>query len=185
VMIHPYDLIFTGLDFDIAGTLILAKGLMFKNPTDAFYESRTIMGGNYHVLKSALLQRAEARVGGAFLTFGFGLQIWGNLDGGVAVTDLGWVNSWRRVLAVLIAIGIFAVMSLKFEPWRTRSTFRQQYYEQDTPETLTVPKNDPTWLHRRAVLLDIRRRRHESDAWLLARVQARHATLRAKYRRRA
>jgi hypothetical protein len=80
VMIHPYDLIFTGLVFDIAGALMLAKGFMFKNARVAFYESLVLFGGNSHSLKSAIFQRAEACVGGLFLALGFILQIWGNLE---------------------------------------------------------------------------------------------------------
>jgi hypothetical protein len=184
-MIHPYDWIFTGLVFDIAGALMLAKGFMFKNPRVAFYESLVLFGGNSHCLKSALFQRAEACVGGLFLAHGFILQMWGNLDGGVTATDLGWVNSLGRVLALLIAVGVFAVMCLTLAHCRARTTFLWQFFGEDTEETLTVPPDDPTWLDRRAVLLDIRRQRQESDASLLARVQVKHTKLRAKYRRRA
>jgi hypothetical protein len=180
-MFHPYDLIFTGLVFDIAGALILAKGFMFKNPRVAFYESLVLFGGNNHFLKSALLQRDEAWVGGLLLISGFGFQIWGNLDGGVAATDLGRVNSLCRVLALLIAVGVFALMCLTLAHWHARTAFHRILFQDYTGEPLTVPPDDRTWLDRRAVLLNIRRQRHESDAALLARVQAKHAKLGAKH----
>jgi hypothetical protein len=184
-MIHPYDWIFTGLVFDIAGAVILAKGFMFKKPKVAFYESRTMFGGNPHVLKSALLQRAEAWVGGAFLAFGFILQMWGNLDGGVTATDLGRVNSLGRVLALLIAVFVFAWISLRLTQYRARTVFYRIWFQDYTGKPLTVPPGDPTWLDRQAVLLDIPRQRQESDASLLTRVQAKHATLGAKYHQHA
>jgi hypothetical protein len=59
---------------DIVGAVILAKGFMFNEARSAFYESQTVSGANSHILKSALLQRAEAWVGALFLILGFGCR---------------------------------------------------------------------------------------------------------------
>lgn len=54
-----------GLALDLVGTVVVAKGFMFKNPPAAHYESLMIVGSNPFLLKSSNLQRGEACVGAA------------------------------------------------------------------------------------------------------------------------
>ena len=109
---HPYDFIFAGLALDLVGAVVLAKGFMFKNPQVAHYESLAIVGSNPFLLKSSILQRGEACVGAALLVVGFLLQIWGNLHGGIAAAELGWVNSIDRMLLVMIGAVAVAIVSV-------------------------------------------------------------------------
>jgi hypothetical protein len=43
-----------GLALDISGAVVLAKGFILKSLWQAFYESRTMSGGNVFIVKSAL-----------------------------------------------------------------------------------------------------------------------------------
>lgn len=122
-MIHPYDLIFSGMALDIVGAVILAKGFMFKNPEDAYRESQTMIGGNDPFLKSTLLQREEAGVGAFFLIAGLFLQICGNLHGGIAASEPGWINSPLRMIGVIFAVFIVGVCFLRLAKWQACATF--------------------------------------------------------------
>ena len=137
------------------------------------------------MLKSALLQRAEAWVGATFLGIGFGLQMWGNLHGGVAATDLGRVNSLGGVVVLLIAVGVLARLYLALAHSSARTRFYRILFRDYTGEPLTDAQHDSGWPDRYARLLDVPRHRHRSDDSLVAPVQARYVKLGAKYRRRA
>jgi len=181
VSIHPYDFIFTGLACDIAGAVILAKGFMFKEARAAFYESRTVGGGNSHLLKSALLQRAEAQVGGLFLILGFVLQIWGNFHGGIAAIEYGWLNSITRMFAMLLCIAGLSFLCLHVALRWARATFYQIFFLNYKGEDMTIPEGDPTLFDRMAQLIDLKRRRKESNIDLLGRVNARRKVIGSKY----
>jgi hypothetical protein len=181
-VIHPYDLIFVGLALDIMGAIILAKGVMFKGVREAYFESRTVFGGNSHLLKSALLQRAEAKLGAVLLVSGFAFQVWGNLHGGIAASDAGWINSTPRVIVVVVASALVSVLLLRLFQWGARVAFYRVFFRNYKGETLTVPDGDRTWLDRNAYLLDLKRRANESDADLLARVEARRSRLGPRHR---
>ena len=175
---HPYDYIFSGLALDVVGAMVLAKGFMLKDPQAAYYEGLMIFGSNPHLLKSALLQRAEARVGAGFLIIGFLLQIWGSLHGGIAASEPGWINSTWRVLGVLAAAAGLAWLLLCIMLQRARAQLYHIFFRKYSQEEKLNPvANDPSWFDRFAKLLDVRRRWGESDADLLIRLEKQRVRL--------
>ena len=179
--VQPYDIIFLGLACDIVGAVILAKGFMLKEARAAFYESQTVFGANSHLLKSALLQRAEAQIGALFLVLGFALQIWGNLHGGIAAIEPGWLNSTPRVLAMLFCVAGLSFLCLQVGLSRARAALYEIFFRNYKGGKLTVPEGDATWLDRMAQLVDLKRKPNEPDVDLLARVEARRTVLGSKH----
>ncbi|OFW09456.1 MAG: hypothetical protein A3G20_06995 [Acidobacteria bacterium RIFCSPLOWO2_12_FULL_59_11] len=179
---HPYDFIFVGLSLDLVGAVVLAKGFMFKNPQAAHYESLTIVGSNPFLLKSSMLQRGEAFVGGALLVLGFLLQIWGNLHGGIAASEPGWVNSVGRMLLVAVGTVAVAIASVRVVTSNARANFHRIFFRDVSADKKLKPTpGDPTWYDRMSLLLDLRRHRGETDADLLTRIEARWVALAKQY----
>jgi hypothetical protein len=158
---------------------------MFKGAREAYFESLTMFGGNSHVLKSALLQRAEAQLGAILLVSGFALQVWGNLHGGISASEAGWVNSTPRMTVVVLGAALVSVSLLYVFQSRARVEFYRVFFRNYTGTALTVPDGDRTWLDRNAFLVDLKRKPKESDTDLLARVEARRSSLGPKYRGQA
>src|SRR3990172_4203889 len=179
---HPYDIIFAGLALDIVGAVILAKGFILKIPQSAYYEALMIFGSNSHLLKSSILQRAEAQVGASLLVLGFLLQMWGNLHGGIAATEPGWVDSVARMLFIgMVAVAIAAGW-LCLALSGARTTFYRIFFRNFSAQNMLKPQaSDATWYHRWSLLLDIKRRYGESDEQLLARLEARRLGLGHRY----
>lgn len=175
---HPYDFIFSGLALDVVGAVVLAKGFIFKNPRAAHYESLTIVGSNPFILRSALLQRAEACIGASLLMLGFLLQIWGNLHGGIEASEPGWINSfWRMLLVVIGAIAV-GVVAVYLGAWNARRQFYGVFFRGVSHEAKLQPTpKDEAWYDRMSLLLDLKRQRNEADATLLTRIQMRWSTL--------
>jgi hypothetical protein len=179
---HSYDFIFVGLALDIAGALLLAKSFMLKDPQDAYYEGLPVYGGNHSLLKSALLQRGEARVGGGLLVVGFVLQIWGNLHGGIAATEPGWISSTSRMILVAILVALVAAMLLLLAGHRARISFYRVFFRNYAGQTRLHPAaGDATWFDRTARLYDTKRKAGESDEALLARLERRRIDLGTRY----
>ncbi len=179
---HPYDFIFVGLALDLVGAVVLAKGFMFKNPEAAHYESLTIVRGNPFVLKSSMLQRGEACVGAALLVLGFLLQIWGNLHGGIAASEPGWVNSLGRMLLVAIGTIAVAIASVWVVTSNARAKFHRIFFRDVSAAVkLKLTPGDPTWYDRMSLLLDLKRHGGETDADLLTRIEARWVELAKQY----
>jgi hypothetical protein len=181
-MDHSYDIIFSGLAFDIVGAVILAMGFMAKRPQLAYFEAMTVVGANNHLLKSALLQRADAQVGASLLVLGFLLQIWGNLHGGIAATAPGWVDSVESTGLLVVVCALVAWVFLKI----ARSCARREYYRiifrnWDGQELASQPQ-DKTWLARCADAFDLKRMAGEKDEEFFARLKKRHTELGARYR---
>lgn len=176
--IHPYDFIFAGLSLDVVGALVLAKSFMFKNPQDAYYEGLPVHGGNNLLLKSALLQRGEARAGAALLMAGFLLQMWGNLHGGIAANEPGWIRSTPRILlAVAVAAAVGALL-VGIATHQARVQFYRIYFRNYSGQTKLHPtQGDSTWFDRTARFLDLRRRTGEGDEEFLPRLERRRVEL--------
>ncbi len=79
-VIDARDVTLLGLAADIAGAVVLAKGFMLKNTLDIYDETGTRMGRNLAMVKSAMLQRAEAWGGATLLLIGFAFQILAALE---------------------------------------------------------------------------------------------------------
>lgn len=178
---HPYDLIFLGLAFDIAGALLLAKGFMFKGIREAHAESLMIWGGNSHIVRSQLLQRAEAQVGAFFLIAGFGLQIWGNLHGGIAANQPGWIDSVPRLIIIALATAILASAALALARRYALVQFYKLFFAANRTAPAEIPKDDKTWFERQAVILRLPRRANETDNDFFVRLSQRWQALAAKY----
>lgn len=179
---HPYDFIFVGLALDLVGAVVLAKGFMFKNPQAAHYESLSIVGSNPFLLKSSILQRGEACVGAALLVVGFLLQIWGNLHGGIAASEPGWVNSLGRMLVVLIGAVAVAIVLVSLVTSNARAKFRRIFFRNVSVEVRLKPTpSDLTWHDRMSLLLDLKRHRGETDAELFTRIETRWSELVKQY----
>ena len=179
---HPYDVIFAGLALDIAGAVVLAKGFMLKESQAAYYEGLMVLGGNNHLLKSAILQRAEAQVGASLLIAGFLLQMWGNLHGAVSASELGWANSMWRVLVVAAMAAVFAAGCLKCALHFARGQFFRVFFRDYAGQTKLHPQaDDSTWFDRTSRLLDVPRRDGESNDALLMRLEARRIELGKRY----
>jgi len=180
--VHPYDLIFSGLSFDIVGALVLAKGFMLKAPHSAYYESLMIYGGNKHLLKSALEQRAEAQVGAGLLVLGFFLQMWGNLHGGISANEPGWIDSTPRLLIVVAVSCVFGGLLLYCNVRAARARFYRMFFHNYAKDTkLTIEPGDPTKMERMGELLGIARKRGETDEQFLGRIQDRYTVLGQRY----
>ena len=179
---HPYDLIFSGLAFDVVGAVVLAKGFMLKDPQDAYYEGLPVFGGNNLLLKSALLQRGEARVGGGLLIVGFLLQMWGNLHGGIAATQPGWINSTGRMVLAVAASVVLGVLLVKATAHRAKAQFYRIFFRNYSGQTKLHPtEGDATWFDRTGRFLDVKRRRGESNEQLLSRLEQRRIELGRRY----
>ncbi len=179
---HPYDFIFAGLALDLVGAVLLAKGFMFKNPQASYFESLMIYGRNPHVLKSSLVQRAEAQIGAALLVLGFLFQICGNLHGGIAATEPGWVNSPERMLLVLFVVVIATIIVLYLATSSAHAQFYRIFFRDFSVDAaLKPPSNDATWYERLSLILDLRRHRGESDADFLPRLETRRLELGRQY----
>lgn len=179
---HPFDLIFIGLALDVAGALALAKSFMLKDPQDAYYEGLPVLGGNNSLLKSALSQRGEARVGGSLLVVGFLLQMWGNLHGGIAATEPGWINSTSRMITVAILAGIAAAGLLWLAGRQARIAFYRIFFRNYAGQTKLHPiQDDATWFDRTGRLYDMKRKTSESDEAFLARLEQRRIELGKRY----
>ena len=179
---HPYDIIFAGLALDIVGAVVLAKGFMLKNPQEAYYEALMIAGGNSHLLKSSLLQRAEAQVGAGLLVSGFLFQIWGNLHGGIAAAQPGCVDSVPRMLLVVIGAVAVALAWWRLASLSARAKFYRIFFRKFSAEAkLSLQTSDPTLCHRLSLLLDVKLRRGESDAQHMARLETRRVQLGKQY----
>lgn len=179
---HPFDLSFAGLALDVVGAVVLAKSFMLKDPQDAYYEGLPVFGGNNSLLMSALLQRGEARAGGGLLVVGFLLQMWGNLHGGIAATQPGWINSfWRMALVVVCAAGA-AMVLLWLAGRQSRAAFYRIFFRNYSGQTkLHATEGDATWFDRTARLYDIKRQTGESDEALLRRLEEKRIELGRRY----
>lgn len=179
---HPYDFIFVGLALDLVGAVVLAKGIMFKNPQAAHYESLSIVGSNPFVLRSAILQRGEACVGAALLVVGFFLQMWGNLHGGIAATEPGWVNSLGRMLLIWMGAVAVATISVCLVASNAKAKFHRIFFRKVSADVKLNPTpSDSTWYDRMSLLLELKRNSGETDAELLTRVQTRWSELVKQY----
>jgi len=175
---HPFDLIFTGLSLDVVGSVVLAKSFMLKDPQDAYYEGLPVLGGNNSLLKSALLQRGEARVGAGFLVGGFLLQMWGNLHGGIAATEPGWINSVGRMSVVVAAAAAVASALLWLAGRQSKAAFYRIFFRNYAGQTTLHPSpDDATWFDRTARLYDTKRQTGESDEALLRRLEEKRVKL--------
>lgn len=179
---HPYDLIFGGLALDLVGAVVLAKGFMFKNPQAAHYESLSIVGSNPFVLRSSLLQRGEACVGAVLLVVGFLLQIWGNLHGGIAASEPGWINSLSRMLLISMGAVAVATISVCLVTYNAKAKFHRILFRDVSDDVKLKPTpSDSTWYDRMSLLLELKRHRGETDAELLTRIQTRWSELVKQY----
>ncbi len=179
---HPFDVIFVGLALDVAGALVLAKSFMLKDPQDAYYEGLPVFGGNNGLLKSALLQRGEARVGGSLLVVGFVLQMWGNLHGGIAASEPGWINSTGRMILVGILVGIATVCFVAFAGHQSRRAFYHVFFRNYAGQTKLHPADgDATWFDRTGRLYDLKRRTEEPNEAFLGRLEQRRVELGKRY----
>lgn len=178
---HAYDLIFIGLASDVVGATILAKGFMFKEPLDMYFESMAIFGRNHHVLKSALLQRGEAVVGAAFMVIGFLLQIWGSLHGGIEATQPGSIENMPRAVGVLGAVGIAGWLCLRTAHGLAKRQFYLGMFRTNPLNPLPRQRDDESWLPRLSRLLELRRKRRESDDDFFVRLQERNEQLCRRY----
>ena len=180
---HPYDVIFTGLAFDIAAALVLVRGLVFKDLQTAYHEGLAPSGGNSLIIKNALVQRAEAIVGTLALFFGFVLQMWGNLHGGATASELGWVNSMQRFLIVMAGAGAITWAAALAAAHFARVQFFKFWMRNYEPGSELAPTNrdDPTWLDRTARLVDLKRKAREPDAAFLKRIEEKRLKLGARY----
>src|SRR3989338_6307404 len=179
---HPYDYIFSGLSLDIVGTVVLAKSFMFKDPQDAYYEGLPVLGGNRSLVRSALIQRGEAWVGAGLLLVGFFLQMWGNLHGGIAASELGLVNSTFRMFVVLALAVVIAAVALKLvRRWSDASFYRIIFRNYSGQSEFAIPPDDPTWFDRTARTYDLKRQKNESDEAFKKRLEARRVELGKRY----
>jgi hypothetical protein len=86
---------------------------MRKRIVEAWRESQARSGSNAYVLKSAIVQKAEAWLGVGLLLVGFTMQIAGNLHGAVSANELGWTRSWWHFTAIL---GLTSLIGVVTEP---------------------------------------------------------------------
>jgi hypothetical protein len=126
-IVGAYDFIILGLTLDLFGGLILAKGFIFKSIPSAVREAQTRFGGNSTMVRSLLLQRSEAILGGFLLASGFALQAWGNFHGGPAANELGWINSRFRLLAMLFTVAVFSAALWSVFRWWALRSFRHHF----------------------------------------------------------
>ena len=182
---HPYDVIFVGLALDVVGAVVLAKGFMLKNHMDIFFESLTIVNGNDHLAKSTFIQRSEAKVGAVFLVLGFLCQIWGNLHGGIAATEPGWIDSIPKMLCAGAGVAGIGALAVSAAHRRARARFyRLLFHDYSLEKPLSNHPTDRTWLSRWSRLIDVRRKRNETEDAFLERLQQRHAHLGQLYGKR-
>ena len=103
-----------GLVLDIAGAIILVRGLVLKRPEEALEESTPRYDFNAALDAGLAAQTADAQVGAALLVFGFGVQM---------ATALGWhESSWWATGIALGAGAVTAVAAWEFLDrfWRPR-----------------------------------------------------------------
>lgn len=160
-----------GLALDISGAIVLAKGFIAKSLWYAFYESRTMMGGNVFILKSALFQRAEAIAGAMLLVAGFILQIIGSHATEPARVFDG-VRGWCGLgLAALL----MSLIGAKGATIAARPLFlRYMFRNASQPKAWSVPRTpqEEEELTRLGLLYDMPKRRSESLEAFTTRINA-------------
>lgn len=174
---NAYDWIITGLALDLCGGLVLAKGFMLKQMAEAFRESRTIIGYNRFLLKSALVQKGEAAAGGGLLAVGFLLQMWGNFHGAPSLNELGWISTGPRFFAALVGAGLTASGIWWLGREWGRRLFYRFFFREFNKESDPVDGRGEE-LDRMAALYDATpRRRSEPDDAFAARLEGRRQEL--------
>jgi hypothetical protein len=112
VTLSTSDLFVAGIGFDIAGAVLVAKGLLAA-PADQFRRSETIVGLNPAVIASAARDWADAIIGIAALILGFVFQAVGYVLGAVDHDRASGVSA--ALAEVAIAVGaLLAALAL----WR-------------------------------------------------------------------
>jgi hypothetical protein len=153
---------------------------MFKEARAAYTESRSFFDGNSFILKSALIQRAEAQLGAIFLILGFALQMWGNLHGGITAVEAGWINSIQRLAGIILVTSVIASICLKIIQWRAKIKFYRIIFTNKIDESMTLDCESAK-LNRSALLFDLKRKTNESDLSLRARLEIHQKKLGTKY----
>jgi hypothetical protein len=180
---HPTDVALLGLALDIGGAILLARGFVMKHLEEAYYESRTFLDGNVFLLKSALLQRAEAWGGAILLVVGFLLQIFGSLHSTPAGAPRRIVGLPGLVELVAVAAGSFVIGW-----WLSGRIGSRQFYEyklrnytpgQPFASTTVADKEE---LLRAGVLYDVRPRHGEAAAAFATRLTEQVDVLGRKHR---
>jgi hypothetical protein len=178
---HPIDIVFVGLAFDVAGAVILAKGFIVKTWDEARLESLSLYGANSHYIRGALLQRAEAITGALLLVVGYFLQMGANLTGAVEASTLGWANSVARL--GLICLATWAVswccwrLAIRLEDVAAYRRMCSHPYQ----PIQWVPEGEQHQIARNLHFLRMRRKRGETDEQARLRIEQYRSRLWAKY----
>jgi len=176
----PYDWVLVGLALDLVGGLVLAKCCITKGILHAYREAQPRFGVNSFAVKSALLQKGEAVVGGALLTVGFGSQLCGGFQSGGTGTALGRISSVTHLLGLLLVVVSLGIGATVVANTWGRRRFRRYFlrnYKADAPPLKQVGAE----LDALGWLVDKRRARGEDDTSYRKRLEQVRARLGAKY----
>jgi len=127
------DVALVGLSVDISGAILLARGFMMKRVLDIYDETGTRLGRNLAMVKSVMLQRAEAWAGAALLLVGFSLQIVAALEVSSGPRLIvGWLGLFELlVFSAVVFLACFRACTClgkrRFYEWALRNWDGKQF----------------------------------------------------------
>jgi hypothetical protein len=181
VTVHSKDVALLGLAVDIAGAVLLARGFMMKSIMDIYDETRTRLGGSLSLVKSAMIQRAEAWGGAGLLMLGFFLQILAALEVGAGEPLFA---GWFGLLVLLTLAG--ALFGAFY--WLCDRTGRHRFYDwalrnyDSKPFTMPEGSNREEEIFQYGRLYDVKPKSGESAAAFLVRLNEAVAILGKRHR---
>jgi hypothetical protein len=175
------DVALVGLSVDISGAILLARGFMMKGVLDIYDETGTRLGRNLAMVKSAMLQRAEAWAGASLLFVGFSLQILAALE---VRSGPGLIVGWLGLGELLALSGLVFLAGFWACGWLGRRQFYEWALRKWDGQGRVLPKDshEEQELEHYGRLYDVKRRKAEDVGAFLNRLNAAVAVLGKRHR---
>ena len=171
--LNPYDVMFLGLSFDIAGGVALASGFILKGFHEVLRESRSTYGYNRPLLRSQLTQRGDACAGALLLAFGFVLQMYAYFHGGLTTKQYGYIDRPTHLVAVFVVViaplAIALVLGARWLALRSLAQFENQLRD-PTASDFAPRAGDKGYLDTLALEIGTQRLPGETDEMMAARM---------------
>jgi len=175
------DVGLVGLAVDIPGAILLARGFMMKRVLDIYDETGTRFGRNLAMVKSVMLQRAEAWAGAALLLVGFSLQIVAALD---VRSGPRLIVGWLGLFELLVFSAVVFLACFRACTWLGRRRFYEWALRNWDGKQFALPKDsrEEQELDHCGRLYDVERQSGEEVGAFLTRLNHAVAALGRRHR---